>query len=274
MVFQQLSDFITEYFVNPINYPDRYPPYNPVNTITFALLAIVAVYCIYKFLNARGITTDEKFYWAVIPFVFFGSIVRVLSDAAVLPRAVEILGITFYPFITPQIYVLIFVITIAVLLLSLRFYGDKWHEPFSKTGRFLAFISILPLLFLFKNFLLFGAILGIVGIVALLLFLSPWKTSSIEKAVVLSQVFDGSATFIGVSYGGYFEQHVVGNFIFDYLGGPFSFLVVKFLFALAVVYSLRTEKISNSETSYVSLLITLFGLAPGTRDALRLLAGV
>ncbi len=272
MVFSDLSRFITEYFVNPINHPESYAPYNPVNTITFALLAIAAVYFIYKFLNARGIKTDEKFYWAVISFIFFGSIVRVLSDASALPRAVEINGITLYPFITPQIYVLIFVITIIALWLSRRLYRDNWHDAFSKTGWTLALVSLLPLVFLFKNFLLFGAILGIVGLVFLLLFFSPWKTSAVEKGLVLSQGFDGAATFIGVSFGGYSEQHVVGNLIFDYLGGPFAFLLVKLLFAVFVVYFLRREK--GSEVAYISLLITLFGLAPGTRDALRLLAGV
>lgn len=275
------SSFIEEYFLNPINHPETYAPYNVVNTTVFAVIAIAAVYLIYRFLNAKGIKTDEKFYWAVIPFIFLGSIVRVLSDAKTLPRAVEIAGTTLYPFITPQIYVLVFVVTIAALLLAKKFYADKWHAAFSQTGWLLCVISILPLLFMFKNFALFGGILAIVGLVAAVLFLlprfSPLRASAMEKMLVLSQGFDGAATFIGVQFGGYSEQHVVGNLIFDIFGGPWAFLVVKLLFAVVVVYMLRKEgEKTNSaeEVAFVSLIITLFGLAPGLRDALRLLAGV
>ncbi len=267
------SQFIEEYFLNPINYPDRYAPYNIVNTVTFALVAIAAVYLIYRLLNKFGIKTNEKFYWAVIPFVLFGSIVRVLTDSEVLPRVVEIGGITFYPFITPQIYVLVFAITIAALILSRKLFGEGWHGAFAKTGVFLAILSILPLVFLFKNFALFAAIIGIVALLGLVLFFSPWKTNAMEKGIILSQGFDGAATFIGVQFAGYGEQHVLGNFIFDVFGGPLAFLVVKILFALLVVYFLRREN-TTGEVAFVSLIITIFGLAPGTRDALRLLAGV
>ncbi|MFH1246850.1 MAG: DUF63 family protein [Candidatus Micrarchaeota archaeon] len=273
-----LSQFIVEYFVNPIKYPETYAPYNLVNTTVFAIVAIAAVYLIYKFLNAKGIKTNEKFYWAVIPFIFLGSIVRVLSDAKVFPRGVEISGVTFYPFVTPLVYVVIFAITIAALLLSVKFFQQNWHDVFFKTGIVLAVLSILPLVFMFKNFALFAAIIGIVAVVALLLYFSPVKTSKMEKGVVLSQVFDGAATFVGVQFGGYSEQHIVGNAIFDLFGGPLAFLIVKLLFALVVVWVLRKESEKTAanvnEVAFISLIITIFGLAPGARDALRLLAGV
>lgn len=273
------SYFVEEYFLNPINHPESYAPYNVVNTTVFAIIAITAIYLIYKLLNSRGFKTDEKFYWAVIPYIFLGSIVRVLSDAKTLPRSVELSGTTFYPFITPQIYVVVFVVTIAALFLCRKLYQDKWHGAFSKTGWLLCLIGILPLVLLFKNFALFGGILAIVAVLLLLLHFSPFKTSAMEKGIVLCQGFDGAATFIGVQFGGYSEQHVVGNLIFDLFGGPWAFLVVKLLFAVVVVYFLRKEMAKREsakvgEVAFVSLIITLFGLAPGMRDALRLLAGV
>ena len=275
-----LSTFVDEYFVKPITHPDTYAPYNVVNTTAFAIIAIAAIYLIYRFLNSRGIKTNEKFYWAIIPYIFLGSIVRVLSDAEVFPRGVEISGITFYPFITPLVYVVIFAVTIAALLLSRKFFADNWQDVFFKTGAVLAVVSFLPLVFLFKNFVLFGGIIAIVGILFLLLHFSPWKTNPMEKMLILSQGFDGAATFVGVQFGGYSEQHVVGNLIFDVFGGPWAFLVVKIIFALVVVYVLRREIQSSSsvnkteEKAFISLIITIFGLAPGMRDALRLLAGV
>ncbi len=269
------SQFIEEYFLNPINYPDKYPPYNVVNTLTFAIVAIVAIYFIYKLLNKHGVRTDEKFYWAVIPYVFLGSIVRVLSDSQALPRSVNIAGWTLYPFITPQIYVLVFLITIASLFLCRKFFAD-WHSVFSKVGWFFCVLSLLPLVFLFKQFILFAAILAIVAVIAVVLFASPIKTNNIEKMVILSQSFDGAATFVGVQFGGYSEQHIVGNAIFSAFGGPWAFLLIKVLFSIAVVYFLRkeVEKTKTEEVVFISLILTIFGLAPGLRDALRLLAGV
>ncbi len=270
-----ISGFIDEYFMNPIKYQDKYAPYNLVNTITFAVIAIIAVYLIYKLLNKYGITTDEKFYWAIIPYIFLGSIVRVLSDANILSRGVDLMGITLYPFITPQVYVLVFAVTMCLLFFCKKFFTD-WQSVFYKAGWLLAIISLLPLVPLFKNFALFSAIFAIAAAFWLILHFSPWKMTNIEKAVILAQGFDGAATFVGVQFGGYSEQHVIGNAIFSTFGGPWAFLVIKFVFALLVVYMLRKEagKAKPEEIAFVSLILTIFGLAPGLRDALRLLAGV
>ena len=270
-----ISGFIDEYFMNPIKYPDKYAPYNIVNTIAFAVIAIIAVYLIYKLLNWCGIATDEKFYWAIIPYIFFGSIVRVLSDANILSRGVDLMGVTLYPFITPQVYVLVFAVTLTSLFFCKKFFTN-WQSVFYKAGWLLAIISLLPLLPLLKNFVLFGAIFVIVAMFWAILHFSPWKATNIEKGIILAQGFDGAATFIGVQFGGYSEQHVLGNAIFSTLGGPWAFLVIKFLFALLVVYMLRKEanKAKLEEIAFVSLVLTIFGLAPGLRDALRLLAGV
>ncbi|MFH0713138.1 MAG: DUF63 family protein [Candidatus Micrarchaeota archaeon] len=267
------NDFVNEYFLNPINFPDKYAPYNIVNTISFAIIAIAALYFIYKYFSREKIEFNEKLYFAFIPFIFFGSIVRVLSDAAILPRAVQISGITLYPFITPQIYVLMFAITMASLLMCKRLFVN-WQTRFAQIGITLAALAILPLIMLFKNFALFAAILAIVAAIALILFYSRWKTTNLEKGIILSQVFDGAATFVGVQFGGYSEQHIVGNAIFSTLGGPWAFLAIKLLFAVAVVYVLRREKVSVNENTFIALVITIFGLAPGLRDALRLLCGV
>ncbi|HLC48079.1 MAG TPA: DUF63 family protein, partial [Candidatus Norongarragalinales archaeon] len=97
---------------------------------------------------------------------------------------------------------------------------------------------------------------------------------NLERTTVLSQALDGAATFIGVAFGGYSEQHVVANTLFGFFGSPFAFYLVKLVFALAIVFALRREAESPSEHVYVLALITIFGLAPGTRDALRLFFSV
>ena len=271
------SNFLNEYFTNPLRYPDRYAPYNVYNTIAFAVIALLAVWIIYKLLNRFGVKTDGKFYWAIIPFVFLGSFVRVLVDARVLPRSVDLLGWTVYPFVTPVVYVLVFAVVIAALLLSIKLAGEQWHGLFSKVGWLLSAVALLPLIPLFKNFWLFAGIVGITAVVWYVARIAAkkWKLSSMDRLVVMAQGLDGAATFVGVQFGGYSEQHVLGNAIFSAFGGPWAFLAIKVLFAFIVVWALRRElKENENQYAYVALLITIFGLAPGTRDALRLLAGV
>lgn len=272
-----LATFIDEYFTNPLRYPDRYAPYNVYNTVVFAVIALVAVYIIYNLLNRFGIHTNEKFYWAIIPFVFFGSFVRILVDAQVLPRGVELAGTIFYPFVTPVVYVLVFAVVIAALFLSIKLQKENWHSLFSKVGWGLSAIAILPLIFMFKNFAFFAGIVAIVAVVWYVARIAAkkWQLTSMDRVLVMAQGLDGAATFVGVQFGGYAEQHVLGNAIFSAFGGPFAFLVIKVLFAFVVVWVLRKELRENEQQyAYIVLLITIFGLAPGTRDALRILAGV
>src|SRR3989339_273614 len=101
-----MTDFIQEYFVNPILYQDKYPPYNAYNTLAYAAIAIAAVYLLFKLFKSKGIKIDGWFFKAVIPFVLFGSLLRVTEDARLLPRVVEFAGVKLFPFVTPGIYIL------------------------------------------------------------------------------------------------------------------------------------------------------------------------
>ncbi len=271
------SNFINEYFTNPLRYPDRYAPYNVYNTIAFAVVALVVLYLLYRFLQSRGINVDEKFYWAVIPFVFLGSVVRVLVDAQVLPRGVEIAGITFYPFVTPVVYVVVFAITLGGLLVCRKMGGENWLSLFSKFGWVLTALLFLPLVPLFKNFSFLAIVTALMAVVWYVSRIAgkKWNFNSMDRMLILSQGLDGAATFVGVQFAGYSEQHVVGNAIFSAFGGPWAFFLIKVAFGFLVVYALRKELTNNSEQyAYVALLITIFGLAPGTRDLLRTVAGV
>jgi uncharacterized membrane protein len=72
----------------------------------------------------------------------------------------------------------------------------------------------------------------------------------------------------------YFEQHVVSGALGTIFGTMFAFYVVKVLFSSLAVWIVETSDDKRDEKNYVLLLLVIFGLAPGVRDALRLLAGV
>ena len=278
-----MTDFIAEYFVNPILYQDKYAPYNLYNTLAYAILAIAVVYLLFKFFKKKGIVIDENFFKAVIPFVAFGALLRIAEDAHSLPRVVEIGGVELFPFVTPGIYILTFLLLAVTMFVSRKMHSTKpeFYSTIRKSGLVLALIAFLvalPTILKLANPIHFIAIF-VLALGVWFAFKKIWvkrgfKPSFPEQAVVFSQALDGSATFIGVQFLGYSEQHVLGNAIFMMFGGPWAFLVVKIIFAFAVVELVRREKIGENEKNYLLLLITVLGLGPGLRDSLRMLAGV
>lgn len=276
------SDWITEYFVNPLTKTGDYAPYNLVNTLVFAALALAGAYAIYRLLKFWKIQIDGLFFRAILPFVFFGGFLRVFEDAQLLPRSVEIAGLTLYPFVTPYIYLLVFAITITAIWLAKK--NTAEHKDFThwlkRAGLILAFATLVILLAATKqrNYFELGAILAMTAVPALLFHWFYMKRKAEpgyrEQTVFSAQALDGSATFVGVGLAGYSEQHVLGNAIFSLFGGPLAFYLIKMAFALLAIELLRREKTGNDEKTYILLLITLFGLAPGVRDATRIFLGV
>ncbi|MBI2446094.1 DUF63 family protein [Candidatus Micrarchaeota archaeon] len=273
-----MADFFQEYFINPIVDQAHYPPYNVYNTITFALVALIAVFLIYKGLKKAGFTLDGTFFEAILPYVIFGGIFRVFEDAGIAPRIVTIVGYQTYPFVTPLIYVNIF------LLLALTAAGAwLWTKNRSRTvtavrnaGLLYAALALLVLLPRVKNpiWLVAGLLLALMvwGAYRWSLTFRKLPTDRMLSWMVFGQALDGSATFIGLQFAGYAEQHVVGNVLID-IGGPALFWLVKVAFAFAASEVLRGEK-DDGARNFVALLITIFGLAPGLRDLVRAALGV
>lgn len=287
-----MTDFLDEYFVKPMQFPDTYAPYNIYNTAAYAIIALVAAFLIYRYLRAKKITIDADFFNAVLPFIMLGAIMRVIQDAEILPRSITISNLTFYPFITPGIYVLMFGV-LAVAYLASRISSRGNHQRLlrkirnSGIGLSAVLFAILSLWGFSKinlkhvEYLAAILFLAAIGVVIFEVIKSKLynkretpELKNLERTTLFSQVLDGSATFVGVSMGGYTEQHIVANSIFAIFGTPFAFYIVKLLFALAIIYALRREAESRDEHVYVLLLITIFGLAPGMRDALRLFFSV
>ncbi len=273
-----MADFFQEYFVNPILYPTQYPPYNVYNTAAYALIALAAVWLIYQGLRKAGFEIKKPFLDAILPFIVFGGIFRVYEDADLTPRVVNIAGVELYPFVTPQIYIVIF-LGLAVIALTAWLFTknrQKTLEGVSKAGWTLAILAALGLVLHVKN--------PLWAVLPLALAAAAWfvheklrEHRKLDKnpfisLMVFGQVLDGAATFVGIQFAGYAEQHVVGNILLD-IGGPLLFLAVKITFAFLAAEVLRQEKDEDAR-NFVALLITIFGLAPGLRDLTRAALGV
>ena len=282
------SSFVNEYFIYPMRYPNAYPPYNIYNTAAFAATALVAAYFLHRILTKKlKLAVDGDFYFAIIPFLLFAGVFRVLEDAKVLPREIIVGGISFFPFITPGIYFVVFLLAVFSFVLSYYYSRKSGKSMFKSMGMSGAVLSIIAFSVLISRWSFPNLFLG-VGIVFLAM-LSAYMfrladrlvfkshPSKIELCTVFGQCLDGAATFGGIAFAGYGEQHVVGNFIIDSFG-PLAFFLVKAAFAFAVIWIARREftksKKDQEAKTYLLLLITTFGLAPGTRDLLRIVMGV
>ncbi len=266
-----VEDFFRQYFLAPI---DERTGYNVVNTAVYAAVALLAAYIIYKGLRKLGVKVDEGFVLSIVPFVLFGSTLRVVVDANILPYS--------YFTVTPGIYFLVGFATLASVLACNRLgvMGGLW-----KVGAVLWVASLLPLLPLprYPEFFGLALLLAIAGFFAggWLLKLLKLEAKQVGGLVIFSHALDGAATFVTLdifsSMTGhqYFEQHVVTNALAQMFGGFWVFYVIKILFATLAVYVVRrSSDMDENERNYIFLLLMIFGLAPGVRDALRLLCGV
>lgn len=266
-----LWQFFYENFIRPM---DERSGYNAINTPIYAAIAIAAAVVIYIVLRKLKVRVDEQFVGATIPFVLFGSTLRVVVDANILPYS--------YLTVTPGIYVVVGLTTIAAVLLfhRLGLMAHLW-----KLGTALWLLVLLPLLPLFKNFDFFTFILllALIGAAAgnVLFTQLRLKCRWQNLLAVFSHALDGAATFVSIDIFSrmmgiqYFEQHVVTNVISQVFGGFWAFYFIKLIFSIGAVWLIDSDKgIGDNERNYIVLLLIIFGLAPGVRDALRLLCGV
>ena len=70
-----MINFIDEYFVKPMQYPDMYAPYNIFNTSIYAAIALLAAYLIYKYLAAKKIPVNPQFFNALPTLLHLAALV-------------------------------------------------------------------------------------------------------------------------------------------------------------------------------------------------------
>ncbi|MCS7130932.1 MAG: DUF63 family protein [Archaeoglobaceae archaeon] len=261
-----LWGFIKEYYIDSIVYKEGY---NIVNTLTWAIILVIAVFLLYKFLEKR-FEIDGKFIMATIPYVVLGSSARVVEDAGFLQPPIS------YVFMSPFIFFLIFLLAFPTLLISRRFFGEKYFLPYSSLG---IVFAILTLLLLFLNLRIENPLVlpyGIFGalLIASLFYLIPAKTRNLLSAsVMFAHMLDGFETFLGVQYHGYVEIHVLPGIITD-MFGAIALPIVKFGIIGSILYFLDTSKEKESLKNFLKFVLLVLGLAPALRNGMRIMFGV
>lgn len=257
-----LEEFINENFLTPLCHY-----YTPIGTITYGLILVLAVIGTYKLLKKLNVKIDKRFLIGILPFIIYGGWTRALRDYQ--------LGI--YQsnlFCSPPIYFFVFGITLASLLLG-SFIEKRTKKKFSYEKVMLV-TSILFLLYNatlthIVNIFAFSSVLFLAGSWSLLFFgihkLKP-ELLSLENAGILSaHLLDASSTFTALTFFGFYEQHVVPNFLID-IFGPWIMFPLKIIIVWTVLWVIDRSKEDLFFKRFLKIIILILGLPLGIRDFL------
>ena len=236
-----MADFVQENFINPIW---ERSGYNPVNTLTYAAIALAVAWVLYKLLKRERIAIDQKFVFSIMPFILFGSTMRVITDAvdtgvmalhAGNPLVDFVLSSHIYDYgyltVTPGTYVVVGLITIAAVFGLNRIRRPDLIAPLG-IALWLSQLVLLASVLQFWSFTALALGIALVGAYAGHLVLRHMKFASrVGALVVFGHALDGAATYTIIDIFGpavgrqYFEQHVLSRAI----GAPGDPTVPHFL---------------------------------------------
>ena len=282
--FQALQDFINEYYWLPIEGDSGY---NPVNTLTWAIILGISIFFVAKLLMKLNIRADWKFIKVIIPFIFAGSTLRVIQDfndeAQLFNSPLQ------YLLITPFIYVLMFVITVVLLIISIKLQRsgivNDWKMAFGVAGILWTLVNMGILLSvlgitnpaaLIVIFLLGAGLTMLIYMVAKVTGHTIF-TQRINVSILFVHLLDASSTFYGMKFLGYYEKHVVPTFLIDLAGTSSIMFPLKLIVFIPVIYILETQFNDDEETMHLKdvlkLTIIILGLAPAIRNTVRMVLG-
>lgn len=279
----KISQFINTYYLDPIKTDSGY---NLVNTFTWAIVLGICIFGIFKLLKKMEVKITPEFILSILPFVLAGSSLRVLEDS---PS--DIFHPPFsYMLITPNIYFLVFGVTVICLWLSIRLQKagvvEDYHPVFAGFGLVWFFLN-LGILLHFENVVaayvpvfVIGAGTGLTFAFYLVArhFKSSIFTDPLNLSILLAHMMDASSTYIGIEKLGYFEKHVLPSYLIELTGTALVMYPLKLIIFVGVLYALDTQFDKDEESENLKMLIKMviliLGLSPATRNTIRMTLGI
>ncbi len=260
-----MPNFIEKYFLEPII---NNQGYNIVNTTIYAITAVTVIYFFFKILKRFNFKFDKKFLLVSTIFAVFGAVFHTLSDTGVLPR-------NFFT-VSPGIWLVVSLPVFFVLIISKILFNVNYYKASAIIGAILGLASLYFYRIVDYRAVALVVLTNAFVIAVSLIALAKLKAykNPLWKYAVSAQLFDGATTFTTLYfYPNYFEQHVLGNFFIN-IFGPFGIVIMKLFVVLPIIYLIERDEKDKETENYLFIIITLLGLLPGLRDALRLFAGV
>ncbi len=273
-----LIDFINRNYIQGIINDTSY---NHFDMITYLIILLVGVYAVLKLLNKLKIKVDEDFVIATIPYIFMGSVFRVIEDADLLKPPVK------YFFITPLIYFVIFAICFGTLI-AMRYLEkiqriDNYIRAYAISGVILSLTGIAVLIF-YNSYnwnldILVYSLLPSLALTAFVKGISPairmaYLRSRIYSFAVFSFLLDSFTTYIGVDLLGYQNKHPFSSFITSIFGTEDVSIPLSLIFVLLVILLLEkdSKKDKNQEEKYIwALTLIVLGFSMGARNLLAMI---
>lgn len=268
---EQIANFVQRYYVEPVINDSGY---NPVNTVTWAIVLGIFIFLIHRAFRRYGIEFSGRFILATAPYIIAGSSLRVIEDAELIAPPLS------YLLITPLIYLLVAAVTVIALFISIRLTGG--YRLYSAIGISWSILNLFVLIgggvqnaWVPLAVIALGS--SITGCVFLLSRILPHRLSinGCALPVILSHMLDASSTYIGVDWLGYEEKHVVPTLLIHMLGSAAVLYPVK-LIVLLPLLAILNESLRDDRDMWGILVLTLLvlGLAPATRNTLRMMLGI
>jgi len=278
MSLLSIQDFIVKYYIDPIVYDTGY---NPVNTLTWGILLGISLFGLLKLLEKLDIDVGRRFVLATVPYVLVGSMLRAMEDAELFPSPLS------YLFVTPLIYFVVFAGCAGVLLALARLRSagkiDNIEPVFASIGAFWALLCLAALLW--NQEILFAwipfAAISIATLLAAIIYATArglrihFLSDGLNTLIIWAHMFDASSTFIGVNCMGYVEKHVLSALLTNLCGTALVMYPLKVAVIIPALFFIDSYLGEDDDLKNLAkLAILVLGLAPGTRNVLRMMLGV
>jgi uncharacterized membrane protein len=276
-----IIDFINRNYIDGIINDTSY---NHFDMITYIIVLFAGIYAVLHLLNRLKIKVDEDFVMATIPYIFLGSVFRVIEDADMLKPPLK------YFFITPLIYFVIFAISFGILLSTrhLEKIGKikNYLQSYAYAGMTISVAAVIVLAFnSYKSFNLDVLLYSLVLAVALsgaIIKLSPfigmvYLRSRVYSFVIFSFLLDAFTTYIGVDLLGYVNKHPFSSLLASVFGTDAAMIPLSAVLALLIIFMLEREsgKDKKEDEKYILILtLIVLGFSMGVRNLLAISFGV
>lgn len=272
-----LIDFINRNYIEGIINDTGY---NHFDMITYVIILFAGVYAVRKLLDKLRIKVDEEFVIATVPYIFMGSVFRVIEDADILKPPVK------YFFITPLIYFVIFAICFGILLLTryLERLGKikNYINAYALAGGALSLAGVVTLIYYDSynwnlNILVYSLVPAIT-LTEIIKRISPaigmtYLRSRMYSFAVFSFLLDSFTTYIGVDLLGYTNKHPFSSFLTSIFGTGALLIPLSLILVLVMVLLLEKDsrKDQKEDEKYIlALTLIVLGLSMGARNLLAM----
>lgn len=249
--------------------------YNHIDMLTYVIILFAGVYIVLKLLKKLRIKVDEEFVIATIPYVFMGSVFRVVEDAELLSPPLN------YLFITPLIYFVVFAVCFSMLLLTryLKKTGriKNYIRAYAVAGIILSFTGMVILVFSSYSFnlkILTYSVLSAVALTGIVKVVSPsigmaYLRSSVYSFAIFSFLLDSITTYMGTTMG-YTNKHPFSSFLTSFFGSGIVLVPLSLLLIILIILLLEKDSGNDEEKYMFALTLIVLGFSMGARNLLAL----